>query len=230
MDHAERALISSQGHFIADVDCGDAKEKKHQDPNSPGTGKAQSSLQTHQSFLLSFPQRRESGAWTFVKRQEVASSLWSPSRASDGSPGRRERQEPLAAPWVSIPTICSLSPNTFFVLGERARVRGRPLLIRENHASFRKAFREQRNARLATGQRTAPLPTSPPESPKDGRFGGRGEELVETLTQGGAKGSCPSLDLGYFLVPFQGVPRKQRPPAAALLEKRPISRLPLSRK
>jgi len=38
-------------------------------------------------------------------------------------------------PWVSVPTICFLSPNTFFVLGERARVRGKTLVICENHAS-----------------------------------------------------------------------------------------------
>ena len=34
----------------------------------------------------------------------------------------------------------------------------------------------------------------------------RGErrKLVGTLTQGGARRSCPSLALGYFLMPFQG--------------------------
>ena len=53
-------------------------------------------------------------------------------------------------PWVWVPTIGSLSPNTFFVLGERVRVRGKTLLICENHASCREMFREQRNARLAT--------------------------------------------------------------------------------
>ena len=54
------------------------------------------------------------------------------------------------------------------------------------------------------GNKWPPLPTSPPESPKGGRFGGRGEELVGTLTQGGASGSCPSLALGYLLTPLQG--------------------------
>ena len=49
----------------------------------------------------------------------------SPGGAADCSPGRHQRQEPLVPPWVSIPTICSLSPNTFLVLGERARVRGK---------------------------------------------------------------------------------------------------------
>jgi hypothetical protein len=32
---------------------------------------------------------------------------------------------PLVPPWVSVPMICSLSPNTFSVLGERVRVRGK---------------------------------------------------------------------------------------------------------
>ena len=48
---------------------------------------------------------------------------------------------------------------------------------------------------------------------------GRGKELVETLTQGGARGSLPPLALGYILLPFQGVERKKRPPAATLLRK-----------
>ena len=60
---------------------------------------------------------RVPGDWTFVKRHEAASSLRSPSRASDSSPGCRQRQEPLAALWVGIPTICSLSPNTFPCVG-----------------------------------------------------------------------------------------------------------------
>jgi len=47
------------------------------------------------------------------------------------------------------------------------------------------------------------LPTSPPESPKGGRFGGRGEEWVGTLTQGGARGDggpelLPSLARATF--------------------------------
>jgi hypothetical protein len=33
---------------------------------------------------------------------------------------------------------------------------------------------------------------------------GRGENGVGTLTQGGARGSGPSLALGYFVMPFQG--------------------------
>ena len=54
-----------------------------------------------------------------------------------------------------------------------------------------------------------PLPTSPPESPKRGRFGERGDEWVGTLTQGGARGDCgpellPSPALGYLPTPLQG--------------------------
>jgi len=75
-----------------------------------------------------------------------------PSGASEDSPGRHQRQEPLMPPWVSVPTIFPLSPGTFFVLGERARarVRGKSRLICENHTSCREMFEEQRNARLAT--------------------------------------------------------------------------------
>ena len=51
-------------------------------------------------------------------------------------------------PWVIVPTICSLSPNTFLVLEERVRVRGETRLICENHASCQEIFGEQRNARL----------------------------------------------------------------------------------
>ena len=54
-------------------------------------------------------------------------------------------------PWVSIPTIVSLSPNTFFVLGERARVRGKILLIRETHASCREIANGPPQNRAAPG-------------------------------------------------------------------------------
>ena len=57
-----------------------------------------------------------------MQRHEAAASSLSPGGALDWSPS--EGEEPLAPPWVSIPTIVALSPNTFFVLGERARVRG----------------------------------------------------------------------------------------------------------
>ncbi len=57
-----------------------------------------------------------------------------------------------------------------------------------------------------------PLPTSPPESPKGGRFGGRGEQLAETLTQGGATGSCPRLPWATFRRPSRALKMKQRPP------------------
>src|SRR6266508_4223024 len=52
-----------------------------------------------------------------------------------------------------------------------------------------------------------PSPLSPDLSPRIAqgrRFGGRGEELAGTLTQGGARGSCPSLAPGYLLAPLQG--------------------------
>ncbi len=51
-------------------------------------------------------------------------------------------------PWVSVPTIYPLSPNTFFVLGERARVRGRPLSFARITLRAEKCL--ENNARLAT--------------------------------------------------------------------------------
>jgi len=64
-------------------------------------------------------------------RQTVAQG--SASGRSSGPPS------PLVAHWVSVPTICSLSPSAFFVLGERARVRG------EGCAYFCKSCFEPRN-------------------------------------------------------------------------------------
>ncbi len=77
-------------------------------------------------------------------------------------------------PWVSVPTICSLSPNTeppspSFVLGERVRVRGRHLADSRNSRFVLQGLtmttkRETRPS-ITNGP---PLPTSPPESPKSG--------------------------------------------------------------
>jgi len=54
-----------------------------------------------------------------VKRQAAASFVEGQTIA------QAERAEGAACgPWVTSPTICSLFPNTFSVLGERARVRG----------------------------------------------------------------------------------------------------------
>jgi hypothetical protein len=50
-----------------------------------------------------------------------------------------------------------------------------------------------------------PLPASPPESPEDGDSGGEEVKFAETRTQGGARGSCPSLALGYKSVARTGL-------------------------
>jgi hypothetical protein len=58
----------------------------------------------------------------------------------------------------------------------------------------------------------------PPNRRKAADLGGEEIILVELLTQGGARGSCPSLALwASFRRP--GAQRTQRHPAAALLEK-----------
>ena len=72
-----------------------------------------------------------------------------------------------------------------------------------------KCFENNQTGDSLLGNERPPFPTSPPESPKGGRFGGRGEGLVGTPTQGGARGDggpklLPSLALGYLLTPLQG--------------------------
>ena len=60
---------------------------------------------------------------------------------------------------------------------------------------------------------------SPPESPKGRAIRGERRRIGRNADPGRREGSCPSLALGYFLVPFQGSRKKQQSPAAALLEK-----------
>jgi hypothetical protein len=54
------------------------------------------------------------------------------------------------------------------------------------------------------------LPPHTSPLPQHKNVFGEGEQMVGTLTQGGARVSCPSLALGYLLAPFQGSQRKQR--------------------
>jgi 23S rRNA pseudouridine1911/1915/1917 synthase len=79
----------------------------------------------------------------------------------------------------------------------------------------------ERITKRKTRQSTTSRPPSPDLSPRIAqRRAIRGErrKLVGTLTQGGTRGSCPSLALGYFILPFRGSQRWQRPPAAGLLK------------
>ena len=62
-------------------------------------------------------------------------------------------------PWVSVPTIHSLSPNTFFVLGERARVRG------QGRAHSCKSWFEPTNTLETNSTRLSPIDNKPPPSP-----------------------------------------------------------------
>ena len=61
------------------------------------------------------------GVSTFVKRQEAASSFESPIGALDSSPGRRQRQEPLRPPWVSVLTNSYPLSQHLFRVGGRGR-------------------------------------------------------------------------------------------------------------
>src|SRR5882724_11464034 len=54
------------------------------------------------------------GDWTFIGKcsgRRPLLPLESAERALEGSPGRREAQEPLAPPWVSVPTHFSSPPE-----------------------------------------------------------------------------------------------------------------------
>ena len=82
-------------------------------------------------------------------------------------------------PWVSIPTICSLSPNTLFVLGERARVRGKTGSLAKIMLRAEKCLENNETRDSPLGNQWPPLPTSPPESPKGGRFGGEEKNWLE---------------------------------------------------
>jgi hypothetical protein len=64
----------------------------------------------------------------------------------------------------------SLSPNTFLVLGEGTRVRGKNRLIYENHVRVEKCLKDK-NRTVATRQQIAPSPDLSSKSPKSGRFG-----------------------------------------------------------
>jgi len=121
---------------------------------------------------------------------------------------------------VSVPIICSLSPNTSFVLGERVKVRGQHLADSRN-SHFVPARLTMTTKRAACHSATSgpPLPTSPPESPKGGRFGGRGEEWVGTLTQGGASGSCPRWPWATFSRSYRAFKMKQRHPCRCTSQK-----------
>jgi hypothetical protein len=55
-------------------------------------------------------------------------------------------------PWVSVPTIGPLSPNTVLVLGERARVRGEHLADSRNSRFVAEALRKTTKRETATLQ------------------------------------------------------------------------------
>jgi hypothetical protein len=57
---------------------------------------------------------------------------------------------------------------------------------------------------LGIGSQPTPSPNLSPRIAQRRAIRGERRKLVGTLTKGGARGSCPSLALGYFLMPFQG--------------------------
>ena len=158
-------------------------------------------------------QTKVSGDWTFLneRRQNAAAPFERPegqqilaqggvrSRNSARRPGFRSRQVSPSPPKTSI---------SWKSWGERAGVRGvDPVRSRKSRFVPRDISRTTKRETRQSASNRPPLPASPPESPQGGRFGGE-EKMVGTLTQGGARGSCPPLAMGYFLPPFTGLSKE----------------------
>jgi len=98
---------------------------------------------------------------------------------------------------------CSLSPNTFSVLGERVRVRG------PDCAHSRKLCLVPRNTQRLTKRETrhsvtdGPSPYLPPNRPKTGDSGGEEKNWSERSPRA-ARGPPALACLGYLLPPLQG--------------------------
>ena len=68
-------------------------------------------------------------------------------------------------------------------------------------------------------ERVEPSPLTLALSPNPRNVLGEREDIVETLTQGDARGSCLALALGYNPRPRWGSTWKKRPPAASQMSK-----------
>jgi hypothetical protein len=114
-------------------------------------------------------------------------------------------------PGSAFPRIPTLSPNTFSVLGERARVRGPEGAALRNRRFVPIHMNRTRKRLIRDGARNAPLSQPlPPNRPTVGASGGEEMKWVETLTQGGARHSCALLALGYNSVALYRAPRGSR--------------------
>ena len=146
------------------------------------------------------------GDWTFVKRQEAASLLLSPSGASDGSPGREQRQElgtavpagpalgqrshylfPLPQHGTAVPVFC--------VGGEGQGEGARPCPLAQIMLRAEKDLENNETRDSATHR--PPHPTSPPESPEVGRSGGERRRIGRNANpgrrEGGQRSRAPAL-------------------------------------
>ena len=127
-------------------------------------------------FVLSFAHSVGTGDWTFLKRQEAAPAAL----------GGRYREFPPSP------------PTPFWGLGERDRVRGPKELTGQPHVLFIPSLNAPRDAYFRFWPGTPPTPClSPPYHRKASDSGGEETNFSETRTQGGARGSYPSLALGY---------------------------------
>jgi hypothetical protein len=95
------------------------------------------------------------------------------------------------------------------IRGEAGRG-GSSLAIGESSVSFVSKCFSTRSMIYRNGHGSCPLTLT--LSPNTKNVLGEREQIVETLSQGCASGSCRSLALGYFLTPRWGSIRKKRPP------------------
>ena len=141
-----------------------------------------------------------------MKRQEAASSFESPWGRRTPAQGAACGRSRGGRPGSAFPRMSTLSPNTFPVLGERARVRGLEGANSRNRRFVPTHLNRTTKRLIRDGARNAPLSRSfPPNRPKVGDSGGEETKCVETLPQGCARSSCLSLALGYNSVTRTGL-------------------------
>jgi hypothetical protein len=141
--------------------------------------------------------------------------LESPVGASEDSPGQARRWMPSAPPWVSIAAHYSPLPLNRLAYG-RLRGRGweRGAFDRTLNLPLRSSvYVWSARTMMYAKQHCQTLHPALSPQPKK-RVGGEGK-TVGTVTQGGARGSCLALALGYNPPPRWGPTWKKRPPAAS---------------
>jgi len=103
---------------------------------------------------------------------------------------------PLVPPWVSVFTICSPSPNTYFVLGERAGVRGKTRLTCNDYASCQETFEHNETRDSLPGNKWPPSPDLSPRITQERVIRGERRRMGRNAVPGRRERLLPSLALG----------------------------------